>query len=92
MRNAGRLKIDYYPLPGSEGVKLRSVLKYTQPASVIDPCVGHLPCILNGRLEFSNNFCGKCCSYGNKHRGKPCQHKLESKSPVKVPCSIHDTC
>ena len=40
MRNAARLKMGYYPLPESEGVKLRSLLTYTQPASVIDPCVG----------------------------------------------------
>jgi hypothetical protein len=40
MRNAARLKMGYYPLPESEGVKLRSLLSYYQSASVIDPCVG----------------------------------------------------
>jgi hypothetical protein len=40
MRNVARLKMGFYPLPESEGVKLRSFLSYTQPASVIDPCVG----------------------------------------------------
>jgi Uncharacterised methyltransferase family (DUF6094) len=40
MRNLARLKMGYYPLPESEGVKLRSLLSYNQPASVIDPCVG----------------------------------------------------
>ncbi|MGA9132608.1 MAG: DUF6094 domain-containing protein, partial [Candidatus Sulfotelmatobacter sp.] len=40
MRNVARLKMGYYPLPESEGVKIRSLLTYTQPASVIDPCVG----------------------------------------------------
>jgi hypothetical protein len=40
MRNVARLKMGYYPLPESEGVKLHSLLTYTQPASVIDPCVG----------------------------------------------------
>ena len=40
VRNAARLKMGYYPLPESEGVKLRSLLKYSQSASVIDPCVG----------------------------------------------------
>ena len=40
MRNAARLKMGYYPLPESEGVKLRSLLSYSGPASVIDPCVG----------------------------------------------------
>jgi len=40
MRNVARLKMGYYPLPESEGVKLRSLLTYSQSASVIDPCVG----------------------------------------------------
>ncbi len=39
MRNAARLKMGYYPLPESEGVKLRSC-SFSGPASVIDPCVG----------------------------------------------------
>jgi len=40
MRNVARLKMGYYPLPEIEGVKLRSLLSFRQPASVIDPCVG----------------------------------------------------
>jgi hypothetical protein len=40
MRNAARLKMGYYPLPESEGRKLRSILSYGEPASVVDPCVG----------------------------------------------------
>jgi len=40
MRNAARLKMGYYPLPEAEGVKLRSLLSFSQPGSVIDPCVG----------------------------------------------------
>jgi hypothetical protein len=40
MRNAARLKMGYYPLPENEGVKLRDLLFYATPASVIDPCVG----------------------------------------------------
>src|ERR1700675_4976777 len=40
MRNVARLKMGYYPLPEAEGVKLRSLLSFTGPASVIDPCVG----------------------------------------------------
>jgi len=39
-RNAARLKMGYYPLPESEGTKLRELLTFTGPASVIDPCVG----------------------------------------------------
>jgi Uncharacterised methyltransferase family (DUF6094) len=40
MRSAARLKMGYYPLPESEGVKLRSLLSFDGRASVIDPCVG----------------------------------------------------
>src|ERR1039457_5239735 len=40
MRNVARLKMGYYPLPVAEGVKLRSLLSFAGPASVIDPCVG----------------------------------------------------
>jgi tRNA1(Val) A37 N6-methylase TrmN6 len=38
--NVARLKMGYYPLPEAEGVKLRSLLSFAGPASVIDPCVG----------------------------------------------------
>jgi hypothetical protein len=40
MRSAARLKMGYYPLPESEGVRLRSLLSFNGRASVIDPCVG----------------------------------------------------
>ena len=40
MRSAARLKMGYYPLPASEGIKLRALLSFASPASVIDPCVG----------------------------------------------------
>jgi hypothetical protein len=40
MRSAARLKMGYYPLPQNEGTKLRSLLSFSKPASVIDPCVG----------------------------------------------------
>ena len=40
MRSVARLKMGYYPLPESEGRKLRSLLSFSKPASVIDPCVG----------------------------------------------------
>ena len=39
-RNAARLKMGYYPLPESEAVRLRALLEFTGPASVVDPCVG----------------------------------------------------
>jgi hypothetical protein len=40
MRSAARLKMGYYPLPESEGKKLRALLSFAGPASVIDPRVG----------------------------------------------------
>ena len=40
MRSAARLTMGYYPLPESEGNKLRASLSFPCPASVIDPCVG----------------------------------------------------
>jgi hypothetical protein len=40
MRNVGRLKIGYYPLPETEEMKLHSLLSVTAPASVVDPCAG----------------------------------------------------
>jgi integrase-like protein/uncharacterized methyltransferase DUF6094 len=40
MRNVARLKMGYYPLREAEGVKLRTLLAFAEPASVIDPCVG----------------------------------------------------
>jgi hypothetical protein len=39
-RNAARLKMGYYPLPVSEAMRLRALLEFTGPASVVDPCVG----------------------------------------------------
>ena len=40
MRNVARLKMGYYPLPEAAGVKLRSLLSFPEPSSVLDPCVG----------------------------------------------------
>src|SRR5260370_3133879 len=41
MRNVGRIKLGYYPLPEAEGTRLRNLLKYpSEMVSVLDPCVG----------------------------------------------------
>jgi hypothetical protein len=41
MRNAGRLKLGYYPLPLSEAQRLRSHLMFPEkPFSALDPCIG----------------------------------------------------
>jgi tRNA1(Val) A37 N6-methylase TrmN6 len=41
MRNVGRIKLGYYPLPDAEGIRLRNLLQYpAEDASILDPCVG----------------------------------------------------
>ena len=40
MRNAGRLKLGYYPLPIDEAWNIRSLLVSSAPYAAIDPCVG----------------------------------------------------
>jgi Uncharacterised methyltransferase family (DUF6094) len=40
MRNAGRLKLGYYPLPAIEGQRLRDLLQSDSTFNAIDPCVG----------------------------------------------------
>jgi len=41
MRNAGRLKLGFYPLPRSEAQKLRAQLAFpAEPFAALDPCIG----------------------------------------------------
>ena len=40
MRNAGRKKLGYYPLPVEEARNIRTLLVSSAPCSAIDPCVG----------------------------------------------------
>ena len=40
MRNAGRLKLGYYPLPVEEARNLRNLLVAPQPFFAVDPCAG----------------------------------------------------
>ena len=40
MRNAGRLKLGYYPLPVEEARNLRNLLVATQSFFAVDPCAG----------------------------------------------------
>ena len=40
MRNAGRLKLGYYPLPIDEARNIRSLLVSSATYAAIDPCVG----------------------------------------------------
>jgi hypothetical protein len=39
-RNAARLKMGYFPLPEVEAHKIRSLLTFSGPCSVVDPCAG----------------------------------------------------
>ena len=40
MRNAGRLKLGYYPLPIEEARNLRNLLIAPHPFFAVDPCAG----------------------------------------------------
>jgi len=40
MRNSGRLKLGYYPLPVEEAKNIRTLLLPAAPYEAIDPCVG----------------------------------------------------
>src|SRR5664280_3036803 len=40
MRNAGRLKLGYYPLPVEEAQNIRALLLRSAPYAAVDPCVG----------------------------------------------------
>ena len=40
MRNAGRLKLGYYPLPVEEARNIRALLMSSAPYAAIDPCAG----------------------------------------------------
>ena len=40
MRNKGRLRLGYFPLPPSEGPRIRACLSFPPNACVLDPCAG----------------------------------------------------
>src|SRR5437763_15795523 len=52
MRNAGRLKLGYYPLPIQEARNLRNLLIAPQPFFAVDPCSGDG----TTRLELTQNL------------------------------------
>jgi len=39
-RNAARLKMGYFPLPEAEARRIRSLLSFSGPCCVVDPCAG----------------------------------------------------
>ena len=40
MRNSGRIKLGYHPLPVVEAQNIRALLMSSAPYSAIDPCFG----------------------------------------------------
>jgi len=51
MRNQGKVKLGFYPLPKVEAKRLRSYLAFGQQFSALDPCVGDgvaFSCLLEG--------------------------------------------
>ena len=40
MRNAGRIKLGYFPLPVEEAQRMRALLVASAPYAAVDPCVG----------------------------------------------------
>jgi Uncharacterised methyltransferase family (DUF6094) len=40
VRNVARIKLGYYPLPHTEGLRLRKLLVFEDGASAADPCAG----------------------------------------------------
>ena len=52
MRNAGRLKLGYYPLPVEEARNLRNLLIAPQPFFAVDPCAGDGTALLEITRDF----------------------------------------
>ena len=46
MRNAGRLKLGYFPLPTEETRSIRALLISPAPYAAIDPCIGDASAVL----------------------------------------------
>jgi hypothetical protein len=44
VRNIGRIKLGYYPLPHAEGLRLRKLLDFEDGASAADPCARPVGC------------------------------------------------
>jgi uncharacterized methyltransferase DUF6094 len=51
MRNQGKIKLGFYPLPVVEAKRLKNCLNFQDPFSALDPCVGDgvaFSCLLDG--------------------------------------------
>ena len=53
MRNAGRLKLGYYPLPLEEASNLRQILIAPEPFFAVDPCAGDGTALLEVTKDFA---------------------------------------
>jgi len=55
MRNQGKVKLGFYPLPKVEAKRLRSYLAFREQFSAVDPCVGDgvaFSCLLDGASAY----------------------------------------
>ena len=58
MRNAGRLKLGYYPLPLEEAQNIRALLMSSAPYSAIDPCAGAGTALLEITMDTGAHLAG----------------------------------
>ena len=58
MRNAGRLKLGYYPLPVEEAQNIRALLMSSVPFSAIDPCAGDGTALLEITMDTGAHLAG----------------------------------
>jgi hypothetical protein len=86
MRNAGRLKLGYYPLPIDEARNIRSLLVSSAPYAAIDPCVGDGTALIEITKEIDQSECA-FMSYeflnrgGEVHKRPPIRRLATSRSP-----------
>jgi hypothetical protein len=58
MRNAGRLKLGYYPLPIEEAQNIRALLVPSGPYAAVDPCVGDGTALIQITKDTSAHLAG----------------------------------
>src|ERR1035441_8902905 len=58
MRNAGRIKLGYYPLPVEEARNIRSLLVPSAPYAAIDACVGEATALIEITRNTSAHLAG----------------------------------
>jgi len=43
MRNPGKIKLGFYPLPVAEAKRIKNYLTFSEPFAAVNPCVGDGP-------------------------------------------------